>query len=184
MKEDLRVFRTKKLLKDSILELAINQSKKLMDITVQEICDQALVHRTTFYRYYKDKYDLLLQELKVEESLSADSRRERLIAPFSTTIAKTPIPGLEKLLLLNLEDEHLQFLIKRIQIRILTADLEELISIKAIPVPLDMAVKVYSKVLDELVDYWIKNGSEKSPEEMDEFLRSLLNPFYFDILND
>ena len=184
MKEDLRVYRTKKLLRDSILELAIHQSKKLADITVQEICDQALVHRTTFYRYYKDKYDLLLQELKVEEKLSSDSRRERLMAPFSTTIAKTPIPGLEKLLLLNLEDEHLQFLVKRIQIRILTTDLEELIAIKAIPVPLDLAVKVYSQVLDELVDYWIKGGSEKSPEEMDEFLRSLLNPFYFDILSD
>ena len=184
MKEDLRVFRTKKLLKDSILELAIHQSKKLADITVQEICDQALVHRTTFYRYYKDKYDLLLQELKVEETLSRDSRRERLMAPFSTTISKTPIPGMEKLLLLNHEDEHLHFLVKRIQIRILTEDLEELISIKSIPVPLEITVKVYSKVLDELVDYWIKSDTKKSPEKMDEFLRALLNPFYFDILND
>lgn len=184
MKEDLRVFRTKKLLKESILELAIHQSKKLADITVQEICDQALVHRTTFYRYYKDKYDLLLQELKVEETLSRDSRRERLMAPFSTTIAKTPIPGLEKLLLLNLEDAHLQFLVKRIHIRILTEDLEELIAIKAIPVPIEIAVKVYSKVLDELVDYWIKNDTMKSPEEMDEFLCSLLNPFYFEVLNE
>ena len=41
MKEDLRVYRTKKLLRDSILELAIHQSKKLADITVQEICDQS-----------------------------------------------------------------------------------------------------------------------------------------------
>ncbi|MDO6448894.1 TetR/AcrR family transcriptional regulator [Oceanobacillus profundus] len=29
------------------------------DITVQDICDQTLIHRSTFYRYYSDKYVLL-----------------------------------------------------------------------------------------------------------------------------
>ncbi|NHN31714.1 TetR/AcrR family transcriptional regulator [Paenibacillus agricola] len=183
MKEDLRVFRTKKLLRDSIFELAVNQSRKIAEITVQDICEQALVHRTTFYRYYKDKYDLLLQELKIEETLSIEERKQRLLAPFSLIIAKASIPDLEKLILLNLDDEHLQFLVKKIRIQTLTEDLNDFISIKSIPVPLEMAVKVYSTVLDDLVNYWLKNNTDNTPEQMDEYLRFVLNPFYFEILN-
>lgn len=33
--------------------------KKFERISVQEICDRAMVHRTTFYKHYEDKYDLL-----------------------------------------------------------------------------------------------------------------------------
>jgi len=35
------------------------QSKRFSAITVRDICDDALIHRTTFYRYYEDKYHLL-----------------------------------------------------------------------------------------------------------------------------
>jgi AcrR family transcriptional regulator len=35
------------------------QAKRFSAITVQDICEDALIHRTTFYRYYEDKYHLL-----------------------------------------------------------------------------------------------------------------------------
>lgn len=35
------------------------KTKQFSDITVQDICDQAMIHRSTFYRYYNDKYVLL-----------------------------------------------------------------------------------------------------------------------------
>lgn len=35
------------------------QTKRFSAITIQDICDDALIHRTTFYRYYEDKYSLL-----------------------------------------------------------------------------------------------------------------------------
>lgn len=184
MKEDLRVFRTKKLLRDSILDLAINQSKKLADITVQEICDHALVHRTTFYRYYTDKYDLLLKELKVDEKLTTEERKARLLAPFTLALIHAPIPNIEKLISLNVDDEHLQFLINKMTIKKLTEDLSAFISKESLPVPLDVAVKIYSNVMDELVNQWVTNGTKDSPELMDHYLRSVLHPFYFELLSE
>ena len=54
---DLRTIRTYKLLKGALLELL---SKNSFDsIKVNDICDLAMVHRTTFYSHFSDKYELL-----------------------------------------------------------------------------------------------------------------------------
>ncbi len=54
---DLRVQRTYKLLKDAFLVLL--SQKPFEQITVQEICETAMVRRTTFYQHFEDKQDFL-----------------------------------------------------------------------------------------------------------------------------
>ncbi len=54
---DLRVRRTRKLLQQALIELAAE--KGFADITVGDITERAMVNRSTFYRHYLDKYDLL-----------------------------------------------------------------------------------------------------------------------------
>lgn len=54
---DLRVIRTKKLLCKAFKAILVKKSFEA--ITVNEICQEAMVHRTTFYKYFTDKYDLL-----------------------------------------------------------------------------------------------------------------------------
>ena len=54
---DLRTARTYKLLKDSLLQLL--SEKSFDNIKVNDICDLAMVHRTTFYSHFSDKYELL-----------------------------------------------------------------------------------------------------------------------------
>jgi len=55
--ENRRVRMTKRLLKDALLELM--QKQDLISITVTAICEEADVHRSTFYNYYNDPADLL-----------------------------------------------------------------------------------------------------------------------------
>lgn len=55
-KTDLRVIKTKKNIKESFISLL--ESRNFGDITVQNILDIALINRSTFYKYYRDKYDL------------------------------------------------------------------------------------------------------------------------------
>ena len=65
MKEDNRKVRyTLNVLQKAYFELL--REKPLYKITVTEICEAADIHRGTFYRYYKDIYDL--QE-KIEAEL-------------------------------------------------------------------------------------------------------------------
>lgn len=61
IQDDLRVQRTKKWLQQALFELTIE--KGFATITVRDISDRAQVNRSTFYRHYLDKYDLLNQYL-------------------------------------------------------------------------------------------------------------------------
>lgn len=54
---DMRVIKTRAALTESLLELLNKQS--FDTIKVVDICEKALVHRTTFYKHFEDKYQLL-----------------------------------------------------------------------------------------------------------------------------
>jgi AcrR family transcriptional regulator len=54
---DLRVRRTHKLLWAALLEELAE--RPFAEISVKDICERAMVHRTTFYKHYTDKYALL-----------------------------------------------------------------------------------------------------------------------------
>lgn len=55
---DLRVRRTRKMLREALVDLATE--KGFEAVTVQDIADRAMVNRATFYRHYQDKYALAL----------------------------------------------------------------------------------------------------------------------------
>ncbi|GCE21768.1 TetR/AcrR family transcriptional regulator [Dictyobacter kobayashii] len=55
--DDLRVRRTRKLLRDALIELI--EERGFDALTVGEIAQRAMVSRAAFYRYYQDKYDLV-----------------------------------------------------------------------------------------------------------------------------
>lgn len=55
--EDLRQRRTKKFLVQALLELM--EERPFRDLSVVDICDRAMVHRTTFYVHFEDKTALL-----------------------------------------------------------------------------------------------------------------------------
>ena len=55
--ENLRIRITKRMLKDGLIQLL--RTKSIHKISIKEICEEAQVHRTTFYKYYGSQYDLL-----------------------------------------------------------------------------------------------------------------------------
>lgn len=53
---DLRVVKTKNILYATLLELL--KEKSFEEIKVSDICEKALINRSTFYSHYADKYEL------------------------------------------------------------------------------------------------------------------------------
>lgn len=68
-KLDLRILKTHKALCDTFMTLICE--KKFEDITVNELCDRALVRRATFYKHFADKYDFFAFFVrKIQEDLT------------------------------------------------------------------------------------------------------------------
>lgn len=59
MGTDARVRYTKKVIRDAFLSLL--QEKSVRQITVTELCRLADINRATFYKHYRDAFDLLEQ---------------------------------------------------------------------------------------------------------------------------
>lgn len=57
-KNDLRVIKTKRLLHGTLLNLLKGNSFEM--IKVSDICNEAMINRSTFYAHYNDKYELLV----------------------------------------------------------------------------------------------------------------------------
>lgn len=70
MKENLKKqYRTKKKLMDSMIELC--NKKGYYNLTIEEICQNAGTYRSTFYRYFNSKDDLLRE---IEKKYVQDTR--------------------------------------------------------------------------------------------------------------
>ncbi len=69
--EDLRVRRTRKMLQEALIELTVEKGFSV--ITVRDITEKAMVNRSTFYRHYLDKYDLLNQYMDELQTLVSEA---------------------------------------------------------------------------------------------------------------
>lgn len=80
---DLRVIKTKRALSSSLASLL--EEQVFSSITVNMICEKALVHRTTFYKHFYDKYDLLTYYMHtVTKDYFDKDIRERIEKPFQS----------------------------------------------------------------------------------------------------
>lgn len=82
-KMDLRVLKTHRALYEALVILL--KEKEYEEIKVSDICEKALVNRSTFYSHFNDKYDLFdsfLNDLKqsliseLEENTNLENIRE------------------------------------------------------------------------------------------------------------
>ena len=63
---DLRVIKTYKSLTDNFLQML--SEKKFENITVNELCDRAMVRRATFYKHFADKVDFFAFVIRAKQA--------------------------------------------------------------------------------------------------------------------
>lgn len=180
-KEDLRVRRTRKFLFNTLITLLQKPNTTFRGITVQEICDEAMIHRSTFYMHYHDKYDLFIQELKrMEENMTIEERKLRLKNPF-TILDKEEMSSKSYHIFRKIQDDSYltnliqEFLKKQLRQDIITFSNKEVSS----QIPLEIQAEFYAGTISMLNMWWIKNDKTQTAEEMNHYFRLLCNQQHF-----
>jgi AcrR family transcriptional regulator len=171
--------KTKRLIQKSFLQIL--ESKSFDSITIGDITKKAQINRGTFYLHYKDKFDLLDQ---IEQQLFADlgdyidelqsrytathtfeEEQEQIAATFFSFIEmQAPI------LKILLGDHgragfHLRFrdaFSKKVRLNL---EKNEDFNAK-LNVPMDYFLSFITSAFLGLIEQWIENGVDKTPQEM------------------
>lgn len=180
---DLRVRRTHKLLWDALMaELA---ERPFEEITVKDICERAMVHRTTFYKHYEDKYALLKQGMRqmYDALVAGDDHRP----PSEFSVAHPP-PYFVRLF--EHAAQHQQFyrlmvcgegvgwfqkLVKEYIAEVVAARVREMPPAKQhLSVPVAMHAHYVAGAALSLLAWWLENDLPLSAHQMAQYL---LSPF-------
>lgn len=87
--KDLRVTKTYYLLAVAFSELL--EEKSFEDITVKELCDRAMIRRTTFYKHFSDKYEYLsfyIRQLRDEFYRAQQPQEEETLEEMFLRVAR------------------------------------------------------------------------------------------------
>jgi AcrR family transcriptional regulator len=178
---DLRVRRTHKLLWEALM--AELSERRLDDITVNDICQRAMVHRTTFYKHYPDKYALLEQGMRqLFETLLPDEEH----MPPSEYPPEQPPPYFVRLF--EHAAQHQQFyrlmlggegigrfqnLVKNYIVEVASARAPHLTSANQLLTrPIAMHAHYVAGATLSLLAWWLANDLPFSPRQMAQYLMS------------
>lgn len=177
--------RTLRNLRESLTELLM--VKPLEQISIQELCDKAMISRGTFYNYFYDKYDLLnydwsqLQLLIDPEfthpELNHDDYQEYMNLFLQNLI-----------IFLSKEREIYQKIINNNANSIFSANMHEYIETQILlklkvaisnkinyKIPLELMADVYANTIITMGRWWLKFGDGYTEEEAYEFFRMLID---------
>lgn len=178
---DLRVRRTRKLLWEALM--AALAERAFAEITVQDICERAMVHRTTFYKHYADKYDLLEKGMRqMFDSLVGDEDH----LPPSAFSVENPPPHFVRLFehaaqhqqfyRLMLRGEGIGRFQKLVKEHIVEAASGKICKLtptnQHVEVPIEMHAHVMAGAALSLLTWWLENDMPLSPRQMAQYLLS------------
>ena len=111
--EDIRIVRTKKSLKSAFISLL--ERIPYAKISIIDICDEAKVHRATFYNYYRSKEDLfscIIEDSKdafvqkMKDEVAAEKRSDVINYLIDAFIDRTNLSGESIYKILNVQDQN------------------------------------------------------------------------------
>lgn len=192
-RKDLRFVRTNQMLCDAFIELL--SKKKFEDITVNELCEKALIRRATFYTHFLDKYDFFAYFVRHTKNIfvstyplaqSGGGMKEfslhmfRQIVHFLSehmAMVQNAMSSNAFSILLDLlgEEIRVSFLDELSKIQESTHS-QSLLSSEILP---EVAAAYYSGGIIQILRYWLTTRGAVSEDVLVEQYSALLSSFHF-----
>ena len=191
-KEDRRVRRTRKLLRDAFM--ALLSEKEYEAITVQDIIEKADVARSTFYAHYLDKKDLLLgnkgifsgdidHDWRTQFVIEAEATSESILPTYVLFFHVQAQRHIFKVLIgdssIDLATQQLYKILRENVQRRLEPHLHDN---QTMSMPASMLLDYLASALLALMKWWLENDAADSPEEMDALFQKLVMPGVYNML--
>ncbi|MFJ7840358.1 TetR/AcrR family transcriptional regulator [Lysinibacillus sphaericus] len=180
---DLRIRRTHKLLWQALYELMTDCKQKYTSITINQICDRAMVHRTTFYKHFEDKNDLLkvgLQQLG--EEIAKIPIHDRVTKPFTVIEQLLDHPVLGGILTVQMGDSQFIEYINTLNVNNQMEERNEMYQLfKDSSIPKELVITFYAGAIEKLTMWWLENRESVTAEDMDYYFHKMINQNVFNL---
>lgn len=180
-KTDLRIVKTKKSVYEALLLLMETQSFE--EIKISDLCEKAMINRSTFYAHFEDKYmlfDSLIKDLR-------DRLQEELAKNHEISNSKEYYMEVIRLLLEHAEKEkliyHAIMMNNRNSIAMdmiydtINEDIKQHIESfeqKSQEIPSDLVAHFYLGAILNVGMEWIRNPEKYNKEELFTYLNRLI----------
>ncbi len=193
-KTDLRVLRTKKMIIEGFITLI--DEKGYEAITIQNIADQAMINRATFYAHFKDKLDLYEHVLEFAIDIFASIlNTEQLVegnflklkkVEFMLTSVFIKIRE-NKTFFLTLTEGTSALLFREKLSQLLTEQYQDVfnklrITENDIEVPIDFIIEYMTSIFIGTVHWWVKSDSDFPPNHMSRLVIKLVGNGHLTVL--
>lgn len=183
-KADRRVIKTRLLLVNTMLDLL--REKSFAKITVNDICEKAMISRSTFYAHFEDKYFLLNAAIdEIMQKLNTETESDNFAyRPRSMLLAIYKESKLFKNIFVNDQSEELQKYFFDHCYQDLMALIQDQRQMGHMFISKDEAIaSFYAGGVASLTKWWIVNGFPISVDEMSESQIRMLEPLLFNAKN-
>ncbi len=168
--------KTKILLSNALLELL--EVKPFDNIKVIEICDKAMIHKTTFYNHFEDKYELLNYSLlKIHKDIKEEAIKDKGIIEYYLSIAKCYIkyikdnPKLFKSVISD-GDNNIGL---RLFHKLYVEDIElKIKKTKAYNIPSNYVANFYVDGVFSLISEWFVTGMKEDENTILNYIKKLI----------
>jgi AcrR family transcriptional regulator len=172
---DLRVRRTYKFLWDALMSLMADRDFE--SITVTDICERAMVHRTTFYKHYEDKYGLLYHGIQDELSSlfeavdtaankATDLEEKDIVRIRHITLLEHVLKheGFYRLMLTGNGFERFSVLLRKSLVEHFEQHFRQ--AGEPVPMPIALHIQLQAAGIVAMITWWLENDCPYTPIEM------------------
>lgn len=181
-KQDLRITRTQHLLFEAFTELL--EERGFENITVKDLCEKAMIRRTTFYKHFSDKYEYLdyyVNRIREAFCIVEPSKETEFTEDFLLRVTRSTMAFFEekrviihRILNSNMPSTLMAIFEKQVFDGVKEHLDLDVVNGRQLPLPMDFYAAYYAGGYSSMMQLWFMNQDKYTKDDVLQGLKALL----------